>query len=1078
MIISVLFCALQVAHAGTKKDLTNWTDGGSDYKDGAYAYDEKWYENTTSDEYTISTPEEMGAFAKAAETETFEGKTVKLTADLDMEKYGWVSIGSAGFKGTFDGMGHTITNMTYRDATQIKSWGLFHTIDGGTVKNLIITKSTFTNEQSGSTCPSVGGVAAVMKGKGTIQNCGFSGAVKLPFAKGAELLGQKNGMVGGLVGVLEEGTIANCYVMNNAPVIPNDTIYGNIAGRSSENSTISNCYYLANDTLPGAVNVNQIQGTIKNADAKTADRFAIGEVAYLLNVDNKGVWGQYGDMPVLASDNAPVIFKVNYPEEQAHGKVAGNEYAGVGVTVALKSTTDEGYMIKDLKVSNATLVNYSEFVMPEGDVAVSYAVMAIPTDYIVAFPAEEIKSRSFVAKWNKVDGATGYKITVKDGDKIVGAYDALAVGNVTSALVEGLKQNTNYTYTVQSVKGEAVSEASNAVTVRTGNLVAMVADSEGHALLISWENVEGAVNYVVSMTDPTGAVTTVETADCEYRFTGLNVNAPYTVVVAAQNSNGENLSVSEPLVATTGSDYGVQLTNSTFEAWEKESTEAEPVGWNSFMSGDGSLAGFTKSVHMEKSNVTRPGTNGNVSVRIWTKGVIGSIVANGNLTCGRINSGSMEALSQENHNRTVVGDSEFSQPLHGSRPDSLTVWVNYTYLGDSVMNARVSAIIHDTYDCADPSSPADSVHIVAKAQLNYKAVDPVNGGWQRLSIPFDYELKDYEEFYEKMNNSDYWKDSLKVDHFVKPTSADYMLVTFATNSTPAVGKEGDQVLIDDMLLIYKPTLEFSKTDKGTYYPGSRIVADYILTGTMSPSNVEQDHNVVSLELSDAKGSFEKPTVLTQIATDKGGTLTATLSEELPLGDYKVRIVTTNYPMVSNELAVSVVAVPAIKAIEATEVKDDSFVANWEAPAEAEVTDYLLTVKEGDTVLEGYNERSTGKVTSYKVEGLTGDVNYTYTVKAVFGTVVSESSNEIAVTTRPVGIEKVTVEGNVTVYPNPVVNTLYINGVTENSAYSIYNQSGSMVASGSLTVNRVDVSALNSGVYFIETEAGKAKFIKK
>ena len=173
-----------------------------------------------------------------------------------------------------------------------------------------------------------------------------------------------------------------------------------------------------------------------------------------------------------------------------------------------------------------------------------------------------------------------------------------------------------------------------------------------------------------------------------------------------------------------------------------------------------------------------------------------------------------------------------------------------------------------------------------------------------------------------------------------------------------------------------------------------------------------------------------------------------------------------------------VAVRAIKAIEATEVKDDSFVANWEAPAEAEVTDYLLTVKEGDTVLEGYNERSTGKVTSYKVEGLTGDVNYTYTVKAVFGTVVSESSNEIAVTTRPVGIEKVTVEGNVTVYPNPVVNTLYINGVTENSAYSIYNQSGSMVASGSLTVNRVDVSALNSGVYFIETEAGKAKFIKK
>lgn len=60
-----------------------------------------------------------------------------------MSKYGWVSIGKAGFKGTFDGMGHTITGMTYKDADQAKAWGFFHTIDEGTVKNVIITGSTF-----------------------------------------------------------------------------------------------------------------------------------------------------------------------------------------------------------------------------------------------------------------------------------------------------------------------------------------------------------------------------------------------------------------------------------------------------------------------------------------------------------------------------------------------------------------------------------------------------------------------------------------------------------------------------------------------------------------------------------------------------------------------------------------------------------------------------------------------------------------------------------------------------------------------------------------------------------------------
>lgn len=83
--------------------MTNWTDGGSVY-DSKYAYDTSWYDSPHS-EYTISTSEEMGAFAQASVTDSFEGKTVKLAADLDMSKYGWTSIGKAGFKGTFDGMG-------------------------------------------------------------------------------------------------------------------------------------------------------------------------------------------------------------------------------------------------------------------------------------------------------------------------------------------------------------------------------------------------------------------------------------------------------------------------------------------------------------------------------------------------------------------------------------------------------------------------------------------------------------------------------------------------------------------------------------------------------------------------------------------------------------------------------------------------------------------------------------------------------------------------------------------------------------------------------------------------------------
>ena len=992
VIISVFLCAFQSIYANNpKKDLTNWTDGGSDYVDGKYAYDTSWYDASAS-EYTISTPEELAAFAAQSATETFADKTVKLTTDLDMSKYGWVSIGKAGFKGTFDGMGHTITGMTYKDADQAKAWGFFHTIDEGTVKNVIITGSTFANEKSGTDCPSVGGIASILK-NGVISNCGFSGTVHLPFDEGAENLGAKNGLVGGLVGIIEAGTVSNSYVINNGPVLPNDTIYGNITGRS--NGTITNCYYLENETFPDAVNKKQEQGTLDQVFAKPAESFASGEVAYLLNAaDNAGTWGVHKGIPVLAGEHQSVVYKINYPVVPEHGKVTGVEYACAGEEVTLTSTADEGYFIKDLTVSGVTLTNNSTFVMPEEDVTVSYTVAAISGSEIMAFPAENIRSKSFVAKWNKVDGATDYKITVKYEGTVLEPYNALSVGDVTSISVEGLAQNSTYTYTIQSVSGGVVSSESNTITVVTASVEAWVTDIEARAVKIVWDNVTGAEAYLLTITDGFGTFNQVETTACEYRFVGLSLASTYTITVVANDGAGEPVLTFQPIVVTTSSDYGTQLTNITFEAWEKEGDNAEPVGWNSFMSGDGSLSGFTKNVHMEKSEVVRPGSTGNASVRIWTKAVVG-VPANGNLTTGRINSGSMSATDQANHNRTVIDNPEFNQPLNGAKPDSLTVWVNYSYSGNTAWTARVAATIHDTYNFADPSATVDSLHAVAKAEMNYPAVDPTNGGWQRLSIPFDYELKSFDAFYEKMNNSQSWKESLGVDKFVKPTSADYMLVTFTTNSTPGKGAEGDQVLIDDMLLIYKPVLKLTKS----VYQSGEITVDYTLTGTMSPSNSNAEPNVVSLELSDATGSFANPTVLTEVVTDKGGQLTATIEGDLAIGNYKVRVVTTNYPMVSEEFSAAT-GVPVVNVIGATEVEESGFVANWEVPS-VEPVKYLLTVKQGDEVVGEYNDKEVGDVTSYKIEGLVENTTYTYTVKAVYDEVVSGASSPVEVITSPV-----------------------------------------------------------------------------
>ena len=71
---------------------------------------------------------------------------------------------------------------------------------------------------------------------------------------------------------------------------------------------------------------------------------------------------------------------------------------------------------------------------------------------------------------------------------------------------------------------------------------------------------------------------------------------------------------------------------------------------------------------------------------------------------------------------------------------------------------------------------------------------------------------------------------------------------------------------------------------------------------------------------------------------------------------------------------------------------------------------------------------------------------------------------------------------VQVYPNPATDILNVSRVSNNSDYSIYSVSGQLVAKGKITDNKVAVSKLQKGVYFLTVdyngETSKVKFIKK
>ena len=236
-----------------------------------------------------------------------------------------------------------------------------------------------------------------------------------------------------------------------------------------------------------------------------------------------------------------------------------------------------------------------------------------------------------------------------------------------------------------------------------------------------------------------------------------------------------------------------QLTNSGFENWESVSQSSksgqEPTQWNSFitMQTKSSLYNSARANKVESSTDVRPGTTGSKSAKIWSTSVLG-VVANGNLTTGRIYGGSMTASDASgNYNFSdPSSDSQFKHTFAG-KPDSIATWLKFVPSSTST-EARVSAIIHENSRYQDPEATTYS-NVVAKAQTNFFPTS--DKGWQRISVPFVYEGN--------------------------KTPA-YILVSYTTNKTPGKGSANDALYIDDAEMIYNSKAN-SVSFNGTTFAG-------------------------------------------------------------------------------------------------------------------------------------------------------------------------------------------------------------------------------------------------------------------
>ncbi len=252
---------------------------------------------TAADPYQIATVDQLVAFRDTVNRgNSFAGKTITLTSDLDISALEWTPIGasirkssgvnatSTPFAGTFDGAGHEVRGLTIAPTAQSSHGadyclGFFGAVLGGTVSNLKLTDVAITdpaNEIAGaavgllgeggtvsgvevtgalSTKCGTGGVVGRMTARGTISHCTNNATVTISGG---------SGNCGGIVG-------AAYYTPEGASMTIEDcTNHGTITGLNDTGGIAGLCCaFVSNCTNDGIVKGNGyatggIAGELKN----------------------------------------------------------------------------------------------------------------------------------------------------------------------------------------------------------------------------------------------------------------------------------------------------------------------------------------------------------------------------------------------------------------------------------------------------------------------------------------------------------------------------------------------------------------------------------------------------------------------------------------------------------------------------------------------------------------------------------------------------------------------------------------------------------------------------------------------
>ena len=458
--------------------------------------------------------------AVLADPAAYAKKDIRLTASVDMAGRTAQPLGNQDdpYTGTFDGAGHTISNLTIQSDSGCA--GLFGQLNG-TVKDLTLSGCTITDTNE-TYAKGIGGLVGCNKGE--IQRCTVKNST----------ITARYQSVGGVVGT-NEGSIADCAAVHNAVTLKASAATmgytGGFAGSNNSNGSIAQCYVEGGTAayegakgkgaaIGGFVGASAASSSIIKACYSTADVVSAGEKAggfagraYSGTLENcfatgavtadKYVGGFAGELSCTISACYATGDVTSTGTNNYFGRFYGDGFPSASNCYYLTTSSVTGNGTE--KTQSSKFTGQSPEALQQAAPLLGSAWTAdethnngypylknvkapanggAPSGPVQLAPPSGLAWNKAVVSWQAVPQAAGYTVRLyrqmPGGDVLVGTYENVA--ELCYDFTQIIVQSGDYYVTVQAM-GDGAATADSRVSAQSPVYTFVNRDEEGYILI-------------------------------------------------------------------------------------------------------------------------------------------------------------------------------------------------------------------------------------------------------------------------------------------------------------------------------------------------------------------------------------------------------------------------------------------------------------------------------------------------------------------------------------------------------------------------------------------------------------------